>query len=326
MPTFKPAYLIHGDDHGRIGERRARLRAVAEAQSGASGLEILEGEAATPEAVAAALQAMTFAMGRRFVIVEGVERWKDSEVEPVVAALAAPAPDTTVAFFAREEGRAKAPKALRDAVASAGGDVSEESTAKPWELPKWVAAEARRAGLELEPGVASALVAQVGERQQRLAREIEKLALELGDGAHVRAQDVEELAAASAERRVWSLADALVAGDGEQATRLYLELRSRGERLPGLLYWMTARLREAHDVVSRLEAGESAAAVKKSLRMPPRAAARFVEDAAKLDRDRLRRAVETMADLEVASRGGGAVASEDTAALRAITSIAIAAA
>jgi DNA polymerase-3 subunit delta len=326
VPTFKPAYLIHGDDHGRIGERRARLRAVAEAQSGASGLEILEGEAATPEAVAAALQAMTFAMGRRFVIVEGVERWKDSEVEPIVAALAAPPPDTTVAFFAREEGRAKAPKALRDAVASAGGDVSEESTVKPWELPKWVAAEARRAGLELEPGVASALVAQVGERQQRLAREIEKLALELGDGAHVSAQDVEELAAASAERRVWSLADALVAGDGEQATRLYLELRSRGERLPGLLYWMTARLREAHDVVSRLEAGESAAAVKKSLRMPPRAAARFVEDAAKLDRDRLRRAVETMADLEVASRGGGAVASEDTAALRAITSIAIAAA
>jgi len=326
VPTFKPAYLIHGDDHGRIGERRARLRAVAEAQSGASGLEILEGEAATPEAVAAALQAMTFAMGRRFVIVEGVERWKDSEVEPVVAALAAPAPDTTVAFFAREEGRAKAPKALRDAIASAGGDVSEESTVKPWELPKWVAAEARRAGLELEPGVASALVAQVGERQQRLAREIEKLALELGDGAHVSAQDVEELAAASAERRVWSLADALVAGDGEQATRLYLELRSRGERLPGLLYWMTARLREAHDVVSRLEAGESAAAVKKGLRMPPRAAARFVEDAAKLDRDRLRRAVETMADLEVASRGGGAVASEDTAALRAITSIAIAAA
>ena len=23
MPTFKPAYLIHGDDHGRIAERRA---------------------------------------------------------------------------------------------------------------------------------------------------------------------------------------------------------------------------------------------------------------------------------------------------------------
>ena len=31
--AFKSAYLIHGDDHGRIGERRARLKALAEAQS-----------------------------------------------------------------------------------------------------------------------------------------------------------------------------------------------------------------------------------------------------------------------------------------------------
>ena len=35
MPSFKAAYLIHGDDHGRIAERRTRLRAMAEAESGA---------------------------------------------------------------------------------------------------------------------------------------------------------------------------------------------------------------------------------------------------------------------------------------------------
>ena len=75
MPTFKPAYLIHGDDHGRIAERRARLRALAEAQSGAEGVELFEGDASTPDAVGAALNAMTFAIGRRFVIVDGVERW-----------------------------------------------------------------------------------------------------------------------------------------------------------------------------------------------------------------------------------------------------------
>src|SRR5690554_4640663 len=114
MPTvWKPAYLIHGDDHGRIAERRARLRALAEQESGASGAEILEGDDATPEAAAHALGAMTFAIGRRFVVVDGVERWKDAEVEEHVApALAHLDPGTTVAFFAREDGRMKAPKAL----------------------------------------------------------------------------------------------------------------------------------------------------------------------------------------------------------------------
>ena len=75
-------------------------------------------------------------------------------------------------------------------------------------------------------------------------------------------------------------------------------------------------------VVTRLDAGESPADVKKSLRMPPKAAARFVADAQRLDRDRLRRAIEVMADLEMESRGGRAAMSEDTAALRAITAIA----
>ena len=322
MARFKPAYLIHGDDHGRIAERRARLRSVAEEQSGTNGLEVLEGEAATPEAVAAALQALTFALGRRFVIVEGVERWKESELPPLVEALGAPAPDTTVVFFAREEGRTKAPKGLFQAVEAAGGEISTEQTVRPWELPKWVVAEAGRLGIELEPAAAKALVAQVGERQQRLVRELEKLSLELGPEARITVEEVEELAASSAERKVWTLADALLAGDAAEATRLYLELRERGERVPSLLYWMTRRLREAHDALVRLEAGESAAEVKRSLPGGPRAASRFLDQVSRLDRERLRSALEAMADLELASRGGGAAASEDTAALRAITSVA----
>jgi DNA polymerase-3 subunit delta len=80
-PAWKPAYLIHGDDHGRIAERRARLRAMAEQESGTSGAEVLEGDEATPQAAAGALSAMTFAIGRRFVIVDGAERWKDADVK-----------------------------------------------------------------------------------------------------------------------------------------------------------------------------------------------------------------------------------------------------
>ena len=121
MASFKPAYLIHGDDHGRIAERRARLRELAERQSGAQGLELFEGEDSNPDSVAFALNAMTFAIGRRFIIVDGAERWKDKDMDALTAALAGIAPDTTVTFFAREEGRFRAPKRLVDAVRKAGG-------------------------------------------------------------------------------------------------------------------------------------------------------------------------------------------------------------
>jgi DNA polymerase III subunit delta len=315
VPAFKPAYLIHGDDHGRIAERRARLRAVAERESGTAGVEVLEGEAATPAAAAAALAAMTLGTERRFVIVDGVERWRDADLDELEVALAAPPPDTTIAFFAREDAKAKAPPRLQSAVTQAGGDVAAERTAKPWELPRWVAEQARALGLELEPGAAKALVARVGERQQRLARELEKLALALGPGATLSADDVDELAAGSAERKAWSLADAVVARDRAASTRLYLDLRGQGERLTGLLFQIARRLRDANEVAARLDAGEPVAQVRRSLRMPPKAAERFVADVEKSDREALRAALAHLADLEVDSRGGRAVP-EDTAALR----------
>ena len=322
MPAFKSAYLVHGDDHGRIGERRARLRALAEAESGSGGVEVFEGDAATPETVALALNAMTFAMGRRFLIVDGVERWKDDDVEAALAGpLAAMPPETTVAFFGREDGRVKAPAKLVAAVKKAGGDIAVESTLKPRELPRWAVGEAAKLGITLEGAAAQALIAQVGDRQQRLLRELEKLALEHGEGAHVGVEEVEAAAAVSAERQVWSLVDALVARDGPAATQTFLELRAQGESLARLVPLMARRLRDVLAIATRLEAGESPAQVKSSLRMSSWMADRRIKEARATDTAALRRALEALADLELASRGQSELG-DDTEALRAIALIA----
>jgi DNA polymerase-3 subunit delta len=337
MAELKPAYLIHGDDHGAVAERRAGLRALAEGPGAdATSVEVLEGDAATPAGVAASLAAMTLAIGRRVIVVEGVERWRQADVEgTLVAAMGQMPPETTVALFAREESRAKAPEALHKAVKAAGGQVVAQMTVKPWELPKWAREQASRIGLSLDAAAAKALVAQVGDRQQRLLRELEKLALE-GDadeaeGATVDAQRIEDRAAHSAEWRAYALADALVGANGREATASYLRLREQGERLSGLIYLMSQRLRDALAVALRLQAGESEAAVKRGLRMPSRAAERFVADVARSDPSRLQAALAAIADLELDSRGGAPIASqrsplaalsEDTLALQAISRIA----
>jgi DNA polymerase-3 subunit delta len=335
VPELKPVYLIHGDDHGAIAERRARLRALAEADGDAASVEFLEGEQGIPAGVAMALCAMTMTIGRRVIVVDGVERWKPAEVErDLLGALAQMPPDTTLAMFAREEGRSKAPPELHKAVTEAGGQVVAEATIKPWELPKWVRSQAAGMGLQLDMAAAKALVGQVGERQQRLLRELEKLSLEVADtdGLHlIGADEVQARAARSSERRAFSLADALVGADAGAATRIYLSLRQQGERLPGLSYLMASRLREALSVSLRLQGGESAAEVKRGLRMPPRAAERFIADVQRSEPQRLRASLTALADLEVDTRGGDPVnmdrtglsgLDEDTLAVRVITAIA----
>jgi DNA polymerase III subunit delta len=321
--AFKSAYLIHGDDHGRIAERRARLKALAEQESGSSGVEVFEGDACTPDVVASALSAMTFAMGRRFVIADGVERWKDSEVEPVAAALAGLDGDSlTVTFFGREEGRTKVPAALVKAVKAAGGVVAEEMAVKPRDLPRWVIARAEELRLRLDIHAARALIGRVGERQQRLLRELEKISLELGPDASPTAEEVDELCAGSAERKSWTLADAVVAGDREVAMRVMMELRGQGERVPSLMFAMVRRLRDAHEIAVALEAGESPSQIKGRLRMPPFAADRLIGDVRRRDKEDFRRALELFADLEANSRGaGGAGLDEETEAVRIVQEI-----
>jgi DNA polymerase-3 subunit delta len=314
VPDFKPAYLIHGDDHGRVGERRANLRALAESESGAGGVEQLEADA-TPAGVAASLGALTFALGRRFLIVDGVERWKDADVTAQLApVLADPPPDTTVAFFAREDARAQAPKALHEAVRAAGGDVAAERLLKSRELPRWAMGEAEKLGVRLDGSAAQALLARVGERQQRLLREIEKLAIEHGPGATIGVEEV-EAAAPSAERQAWSLADAIVGGDREAAVSAYVRLRSQGEDPARLVPLVARRLRDVLAIAERLEAGESPADIKSGLRMSPYAADRRIKEARGSDAMALRAALESMAALELATRGGSELAADTEALL-----------
>lgn len=322
MAELKPAYLIHGDDHGRIGERRVGLRTLAERESGAGGLECLEGDAATPMAVAAALGAMTFALGRRFVIVDGVERWKEADVKAhVVPALQTMASDTTIAFFAREEGRFKISAALIEAVERAGGSVAAERTLKARELPRWLQGEASRLGVRLDRDAAQALVGQVGERQQRLVREVEKLAIELGPGARIGAEEVEAAATHSAERQVWGLVDAVVAGDGEAATRAYIALHAQGESVTRLVGLLGRRVRDVLEIALRLEAGEAPAEIKRGMKASAWVAERRIGEARSSDADRLRGALEALADLELATHGATEL-SDPTEAIRAIARIA----
>jgi DNA polymerase III subunit delta len=349
MVELKPAYLIHGDDHGAIAERRARLRSLAEAEGDAGSVELLEGDASTPPRVALALATMTFALGGtgtqsgglgprglgRVIIVEGAERFGDAEVkEHIAPAMQSMPPDTTVAFFAREDARNKVPASLHQAVSGAGGQVAAETAIKPWELGGWVREQAMRLGLSLDAPAAKTLIAQVGERQQRLLRELEKLALGADRGerpAVVSAEQIERHSARSMAWRTFSFADALVARDSLQALRIYLRLRAQGERLSGLIYLMASRLRDAEAVSVRLRAGESPVEIKRTLRMPARAADRFISDVGRTEPEQLRAALCRIADLELDTRGGAPLSAsrtplsslrDDTLAVRAILSIA----
>src|SRR3954470_14552282 len=175
MAGLKCAYLISGDDDAKIDAWRARVRRRAEEENGPGGLETFTAPADPPEAVAIALTTLTSATGGdRYLLADNVESWKAGELEPLERELAAIPEGTVLVLIAR--GKPPAQR-LAKAIEKAGGELREYSAPKPWQMPKWAAERAREEGLNLDQEAAKALVAAVGPRQQRLAREVEMLAI-----------------------------------------------------------------------------------------------------------------------------------------------------
>lgn len=311
VADFKPAYLVSGDDDAKIDAWRARVRRRAEEERGPGGLEIFDAATSEPSEVAAALAALTFDPGTRYVLVDGAGAWKAAQLGPLEKILADMPPDTVLVAIVR----GKPLKPLCAAIEKAGGEQREYAAPKPWELPKWTVERGRDLGLQVDKEAAKELVVLVGQSQQRLSRELEKLALAIHPRTDVSQGDVEALAAADTSPQAYDLADALVAGDLRSTLALAERLESHGER-PGRLVWpVVRRLREVHRAAALLDFGMPEAKVGEALKAPPWLAKKTVARAKKADRAALERAICVFADLEVEMRGGGSDArlDEDTA-------------
>jgi DNA polymerase-3 subunit delta len=288
----------------KIEATRARLRARAEREGGAAALETFEPPegSGSPdhEALLAAIPAMSLTQSRRYLLADGVDRWRDPQLDAVGKALADLPPDLTVVLIAR----AKVPAKLAKAVAAAGGELHEFEEPRARDMPRALVAEAGRLGFRLEPGAARLLVERMGGGSLRLHNELERLALWAGEGGEVTATDLDAMVSDTSEAAVWALSDALLEGDSEQALEIAERLISQGENVTGLIYGLASRLRKACVAAAQLEEGVPPKRVESGLGLHPYAAKQLVRRLGEANVDDLREATIALADLEVWCRGG----------------------
>ncbi len=301
---MQPLYLIAGTDSAKIDATRSRLRARAEREGGSAALEVFEpGEGRgmpDHEALVAAIPAMSLIGTRRYLLADGVERWRDRQLDAVADALAELPPDLTLVLIAR----AKAPAKLARAVKAAEGEIHEFEAPKARDMPRTLVEDAGRLGFRLEPAAARVLVERMGANPVRLHNELERLALWAGEGGTVTAADLDEMVADTSEAAVWTLSDALLERDSATALRIGQRLIDQGENVTGLIYGIASRLRSACVAAAQLEDGVPPKQVESSLKMHPYAAKQLVARVRDADLAALRRSTEALAELELWCRGG----------------------
>src|SRR3954468_1597726 len=301
---MKPAYLVAGTDEAKIARTRSRLRERAEREGGPGALELFEaGEGRRSpdvDALVNSLAAISLIAAHRYLLVDGADAWGKADAERAAEALGQIPPETTLALVAH----GKAPAGLAKAVEKAGGEVLSFDVPRERDLPKQLIADARELGFDLEPAAARLLVERLGPRPMRLRSELERLALWAGEGGTVATEALEAMISDTSEEAIWTLADAVVAGDEADTMRLAERPVAQGEALPRIVYSLAPRLRQALRAATELEAGKPAGEVAKGLSMHPYAAKMLVSKVKGRSPEDLDASIRALADLELWSRGG----------------------
>lgn len=206
-------------------ELRRQLHQMADAylakNSGAMGLERLDGTQVTLPGLSASLHAAPFLTNSRFVIVEDL--LSNKSLSSALPGVLARIPASTVAVFVEREPdqRTAGFKALK----AADKVVKFDQLTGP-RLLAWVKAEVAALEGSIDHAVARELVERVGEDQWRLISEIEKL---VAYDPAISSQTVQLMVFQTVERSIFDLVEAMTAGRVAGALEGYRSLLDQKE-------------------------------------------------------------------------------------------------
>lgn len=193
---------------------------------GADNIVRLEGKGLTIRELLDEVGVMPFLAEKRLVIVDGVPKSTKEEIHALETAIH---PATVLLFV--DPAPDKRLGGVKQLIAIAA--TKAFAPLKGPKLAQWLVEEARRLGASFGPGAAEALVEQLGDDQEALSTELEKLSL-AANGRPITVDDIDLHTIPTDEGVVWTMTDLISAGKKKEALRYTRRLLDRGSDAYGL--------------------------------------------------------------------------------------------
>lgn len=300
-----PVYLLYGPE-ALLKERFVRVVLSRLLPPGleALNLEVLHGDATDADDLVARCRTLPALARYRVVLVRGAERLAPAAWSALGTALASP-PDTAclLLLLATDRDRLEGPP-KRFAEGVRGIVALPFASLKEGEARAWIREEARRLGKHLTAEAADLLVGLLGPEAQRLAAEIEKLALFVGAEERIEAGTVEAQVGEERVRRIFELADAVAARDLEAALSLSRRLLALGESPLALLGILARQFRLLLRAQEALGRGKRGAELARELGLLAFLGPRIEAQARDLSPSWLEAGLRRLARLDVELKGG----------------------
>ena len=264
--SLSPCYLVSGDEHLIVEESLDSIRQAARSGGFGSRDLFVQTTGFDWAELAAASGNLSLFAERQIVELRLPTGKPGVKGSAAIAEFAASAGDDVLFIVSapkldRSNARAKWVKALEQ-----HGCFVQVWPVGPRDLPGWIGARMKRAGLIPHRDAVQLIADRVEGNLLAAQQEIEKLRLLHGEGA-VTAADVDAAVADASRFDVYKLVDAAVAGNAARAVRILGGVRAEGIE-PVIVVWaLTRELRTLAALAERIQDGTDLSAAMRQARV-----------------------------------------------------------
>ena len=236
-----PIYCLHGTERFLVDRTVAAIRKAvlgSDTPSAAFDYDVFDLKEVTLAQVLAAARTLPMWSKHRLVVASGIDTVKTDQLEALVAYIPKPNPRGCLVLVGdKVDGRLRAFLALRKA-----GYLHDFPRLKDRDLQAWVAGEAKRRRLALEPAAAQALAEAAGPDLGRVVQALEQVAL-FANGP-IKREHVEEMIPESRERGIFELTRAISMGEVGLSLRLLANMLRNREAPLKIQFMLLRQLRQ----------------------------------------------------------------------------------
>ncbi|MBI4042404.1 MAG: DNA polymerase III subunit delta [Deltaproteobacteria bacterium] len=282
-----PIYVLVGEETLIADEILSALKAKLFPEGGEDlNTEVFYAPETSPYQIIEGAATLPMFAQKRLIIVRDVDRYSAEELKRFLPYLEEPASSSVLVLLAL---KLAGNTVFARAVSKRNYVLSCEHPSER-QLGGWLEYFARKRGKKMTAEAVFCLKAAIGNDLQRLAHEVEKVSLFVGDSEEIALEDVEKLVVTVREHLIFELTDAIGRKDIPAALELVRSIVEAGEHELVVFSMIVRQLRLMLMTASLLSQGKSRSELAQRLGVPP-----FVSQ--KLVRQVEGRSVERLASL-----------------------------
>ena len=269
--TFRPCYLIYGDEAYLRIQNRDKLKKALLGSGDSMNMQIYEGGGLNPGEIIDMAETLPFFAERRVIVIEDSGFFKSGCPE---LADYLKSPSETTAFIFVESAVDKR-KDMYKAVQKAGLDICCETPDEQM-LYKWIAGRLQSEGKRISARAVAYLLGRVGTDMSNLVNEMDKLISYCMDRQDITEADIDAVCANWLTSRIFEMTDAIVVKDRKKAMDIYydlLALKTPPEQILALISRQFNLLLITKELV---EMGQQQKAVAAAIELPPFVASKYM--------------------------------------------------